>query len=164
MGALLYARARHCAQCLMWSTLRYVNYENAVFQALIDRHSGPEPSTKFPSHEFKSCCDGKRMVVVMVVGSGRGPLVKAVLRAAERVGMATRVKVFAIEKNPNAVVTLRNMKVMRYITGGHWFWGIIGATHDNNDRQRTMIGIARLGKSSHCGGWRCARFGGGASS
>jgi type II protein arginine methyltransferase len=44
----------------------------------------------------------------MVLGAGRGPLVKCVLRAAKS-AMRT-VVVFAVEKNPNAIVTLRNMK------------------------------------------------------
>lgn len=39
----------------------------------------------------------------MVLGAGRGPLVTASLRAAV---MANRkIKVYAVEKNPNAVVT-----------------------------------------------------------
>lgn len=44
-------------------------------------------------------------VVVMVVGAGRGPLVAATLAAG--VSSGRRVRVFAVEKNPNAVVTLR---------------------------------------------------------
>ena len=39
----------------------------------------------------------------MVVGAGRGPLVDASLRAAE--SSQRKVKIFAIEKNPGAVVT-----------------------------------------------------------
>ena len=40
---------------------------------------------------------------VMVVGAGRGPLVRALLNAAEKV--ERKVKVYAVEKNPNAIVT-----------------------------------------------------------
>ena len=41
--------------------------------------------------------------VIMVVGAGRGPLVDASLKASE---LARReVRVFAVEKNPGAVVT-----------------------------------------------------------
>ena len=40
----------------------------------------------------------------MVVGAGRGPLVKAALQAA--FDTQRKVKVFAIEKNPNAINTL----------------------------------------------------------
>ena len=39
----------------------------------------------------------------MVVGAGRGPLVERVLKAAEAAGR--NVRVYAVEKNPNAVVT-----------------------------------------------------------
>ena len=37
-----------------------------------------------------------------------GPLVSACLRAAKRAGMREKVKVYAVEKNGNAVITLRN--------------------------------------------------------
>lgn len=43
------------------------------------------------------------VAVVMVVGAGRGPLVRASLRAAEQA--KRNIKVYAVEKNPNAVVT-----------------------------------------------------------
>jgi hypothetical protein len=49
-----------------------------------------------------------RTSVVMVVGAGRGPLVTRALRAAESAHRSVRV--YAVEKNPNAVVTLRNLK------------------------------------------------------
>lgn len=39
----------------------------------------------------------------MVVGAGRGPLVCASLNAAEKANHP--VKVYAVEKNPNAVLT-----------------------------------------------------------
>ena len=42
-----------------------------------------------------------------VVGAGRGPLVRASLAAAARAGR--RLRVYAVEKNPNAVVTLHNL-------------------------------------------------------
>jgi hypothetical protein len=42
--------------------------------------------------------------VIMVVGAGRGPLVRASLAAAHET--QRRVRVYAVEKNPNAVVTL----------------------------------------------------------
>lgn len=47
--------------------------------------------------------------VLMVLGAGRGPLVTASLRAA---AVAHRnIRVYAVEKNPNAVITLENMKL-----------------------------------------------------
>lgn len=39
----------------------------------------------------------------MVVGAGRGPLVHASLNAAEMANQ--QIKVYAVEKNPNAVLT-----------------------------------------------------------
>ena len=45
-------------------------------------------------------------VVIMVVGAGRGPLIQASLHAADELGRT--VKMYAVEKNPNAVITLRH--------------------------------------------------------
>lgn len=69
--------------------VKYLAYEKAVRQCLLD-------------HEYKET------PVVMVLGAGRGPLVKQCLRASEASGK--KIRVIAVEKNPNAVVTLRNMK------------------------------------------------------
>eukprot|EP00005_Dracoamoeba_jomungandri_P006704 CAMPEP_0174262836 /NCGR_PEP_ID=MMETSP0439-20130205/15796_1 /TAXON_ID=0 /ORGANISM="Stereomyxa ramosa, Strain Chinc5" /LENGTH=571 /DNA_ID=CAMNT_0015347827 /DNA_START=9 /DNA_END=1721 /DNA_ORIENTATION=+ len=69
--------------------VKYREYEEAVYKALLQR-------------------DEDKTVTLMVVGAGRGPLVRASLRASERAGRALRV--YAVEKNDNAVVTLRNMK------------------------------------------------------
>lgn len=41
--------------------------------------------------------------VLMVLGAGRGPLVNASLRAAKQA--KRKLRVYAVEKNPNAVVT-----------------------------------------------------------
>jgi protein arginine N-methyltransferase 5 len=41
--------------------------------------------------------------VLMVLGAGRGPLVNASLRAAKQA--ERRIRLYAVEKNPNAVVT-----------------------------------------------------------
>mmetsp|Transcript_14028 Transcript_14028/g.22912 ORF Transcript_14028/g.22912 Transcript_14028/m.22912 type:complete len:579 (-) Transcript_14028:1110-2846(-) len=71
--------------------VKYAKYEEAIARALADT---PEEKTS----------------VVMVVGAGRGPLVRATLRAAETSNR--QVRVFAVEKNPNAVITLRNMRSM----------------------------------------------------
>lgn len=46
---------------------------------------------------------GEVETTIMVVGAGRGPLVRGSLAAAAAAGC--RVKVYAVEKNPNAVVT-----------------------------------------------------------
>ncbi|GBG23841.1 Protein arginine N-methyltransferase 5 [Hondaea fermentalgiana] len=71
--------------------IKYEQYEKAVARALADT-----PVDK--------------VSVVMVVGAGRGPLVRASLRAAASV--QREIRMFAVEKNPNAVITLRNMKEM----------------------------------------------------
>ncbi|KAJ1870682.1 hypothetical protein LPJ55_004486 [Coemansia sp. RSA 990] len=46
----------------------------------------------------------KSAIVLMVVGAGRGPLVSRALHAARRAGQSVRV--FALEKNPSALVEL----------------------------------------------------------
>ena len=66
--------------------IKYQQYEEAVYQALMDMppiQSGP--------------------VEIFVAGAGRGPLVAGCLKAAKRAG-GKRVKITAIEKNPNAYV------------------------------------------------------------
>jgi len=73
--------------------VKYVAYEQAVYEALCDQPA--ERST----------------VVLMVVGAGRGPLVIASLKAAERAKRPIRV--FAVEKNLNAVVTLQQLSESR---------------------------------------------------
>lgn len=46
-------------------------------------------------------------IIVMYFGAGRGPLIRRALKAAERA--QAKIKVIALDKNPNAIVTLRNM-------------------------------------------------------
>lgn len=70
--------------------IKYSAYEEAVRQCLMDNDYGGETP------------------VIMVLGAGRGPLVRRSLAAAESAGK--KVKVYAVEKNPNAIVTLRNMQ------------------------------------------------------
>ena len=50
-----------------------------------------------------SCCCPGNYSIVMVVGAGRGPLVKATLQAASKTERLVRV--YAVEKNPGAIVT-----------------------------------------------------------
>ncbi|KAI8051494.1 protein arginine N-methyltransferase 5 [Syncephalis plumigaleata] len=73
--------------------VKYVQYEEAVYRALLDR----VPDTKASA----------TTTVIMVVGAGRGPLVTRCLEAARRANR--QVRVFAVEKNPNAYVTLQKM-------------------------------------------------------
>ncbi|CAO3675991.1 unnamed protein product [Umbelopsis ramanniana] len=72
--------------------IKYQQYEKAVYHALLDRV--PEGSDV--------------VTVIMVVGAGRGPLVNCSIRAAEKANR--KVRLYAVEKNPNALVTLQNMK------------------------------------------------------
>ncbi|KAF9169828.1 hypothetical protein BGX21_008741 [Mortierella sp. AD011] len=74
--------------------IKYQQYELAVERALLDR---PVPTDGTPD-----------VTVIMVVGAGRGPLVNCSLRAAEKAGR--NVRIYAVEKNPNAFVTIQNMK------------------------------------------------------
>ncbi|KAF2656608.1 arginine N-methyltransferas-like protein [Lophiostoma macrostomum CBS 122681] len=74
--------------------IKYEWYERAIAQALQDW----APQQKSTSSE-----DGA--VVIAVVGSGRGPLVTRALNASESAGVPVRV--YAIEKNPNAYVLLQ---------------------------------------------------------
>ncbi|KAK1551262.1 hypothetical protein Q3G72_032999 [Acer saccharum] len=73
--------------------VKYIQYQRAISKALLDR---------VPDEEASSLT-----TVLMVVGAGRGPLVRASLQAAEETGR--KLKVYAVEKNPNAVVTLHSL-------------------------------------------------------
>lgn len=80
--------------------VKYEAYERAVCQALLDLHP-PASSQSKP-------------VVIMVVGAGRGPLVARCLRAARTADR--RVKLYAVEKNSNAIVGLRQRKLTEWLT------------------------------------------------
>ncbi|KAF8510773.1 PRMT5-domain-containing protein [Gautieria morchelliformis] len=69
--------------------VKYAQYEKAVYLALCDRPVGSR-------------------TVICVVGAGRGPLVAGCLRATKESGRL--VKLYAVEKNPNAFVTLQERK------------------------------------------------------
>ncbi|KAF1956352.1 arginine N-methyltransferas-like protein [Byssothecium circinans] len=73
--------------------IKYAWYEQAIAQALQDWKA-----------QQKTTSSGSGAVVIAVVGSGRGPLVTRALNASQRTGVP--VKVYAIEKNPNAYVLL----------------------------------------------------------
>jgi len=73
--------------------VKYAEYQCAVQKALLDR----VPEDK--SDEITT--------VIMVVGAGRGPLVRASFNAAKEA--QRKVKLYAVEKNPNAIVTLETL-------------------------------------------------------
>lgn len=64
--------------------VKYTQYQKAINLAIIDKKV--------------------KNIVIAVIGAGRGPLVKACLRAADLA--AVNVKVYAVEKNENAIPTL----------------------------------------------------------
>ncbi|XP_064640295.1 protein arginine N-methyltransferase 5-like [Lineus longissimus] len=74
--------------------VKYSQYQKAVYHALLDR---------IPEEEKAS-----QTCIVMVVGAGRGPLVTASIIAANKAGR--KIQVYAVEKNPNAVITLEGMR------------------------------------------------------
>jgi protein arginine N-methyltransferase 5 len=78
--------------------IKYAWYERAIAQALGDWQE-----------QKKSTSSGDGVVVLAVVGSGRGPLVTRALNASASTGVPVRV--FAIEKNPNAYVLLQRHNV-----------------------------------------------------
>ena len=73
--------------------VKYREYQNAVRTALLDR----VPDDKAD----------EVVTVIMVVGAGRGPLVRASFNAAREA--QRKVKMYAVEKNPNAIVTLETL-------------------------------------------------------
>jgi protein arginine N-methyltransferase 5 len=75
--------------------VKYRLYQRALFEALAT--GAADPPLDAP----------RRPVVVMVLGAGRGPLVRAALAAAR--AAKREIELYAIEKNPNALVTLRNL-------------------------------------------------------
>ncbi|KAL5114694.1 hypothetical protein ACEQ8H_007428 [Pleosporales sp. CAS-2024a] len=81
--------------------IKYAWYERAIAQALGDWHE-----------QKRSTSSDDGGVVIAVVGSGRGPLVTRALSASASTGVPVRV--FAIEKNPNAYVLLQRHNVQTW--------------------------------------------------
>uniref|UniRef100_A0A3B4EDC2 Protein arginine N-methyltransferase 5 n=1 Tax=Pygocentrus nattereri TaxID=42514 RepID=A0A3B4EDC2_PYGNA len=74
--------------------IKYSQYQQAVYKCLLDRVPEEQKETN--------------VQVLMVLGAGRGPLVNSSLRAAKQADR--KLRVYAVEKNPNAVITLENWK------------------------------------------------------
>lgn len=100
-------------------TQKYTLYEEAVYKALLDR-TAPQPPTASAASDrdlplsepaaprsAAAASTSGRTVVLMVVGAGRGPLVRASMKAAKRANV--RLRVYAVEKNPNAIVHIQQM-------------------------------------------------------
>ncbi|CAI2348907.1 unnamed protein product [Caenorhabditis sp. 36 PRJEB53466] len=84
--------------------MKYVVYGEAVEGALKDLGA-----------------DGRRNVVVYLLGGGRGPIGTKILRAEKNYNKAfrksttpLRVKLYIVEKNPNAIVTLKFMNAQSW--------------------------------------------------
>eukprot|EP00112_Aurelia_sp_Birch-Aquarium-sp1_P010012 Seg2160.4 transcript_id=Seg2160.4/GoldUCD/mRNA.D3Y31 product="Protein arginine N-methyltransferase 5" protein_id=Seg2160.4/GoldUCD/D3Y31 len=75
--------------------IKYSQYEKAIYTALLDRV--PEGRKE------------EVTTIIMVVGAGRGPLVRASFEAAKKADR--KVKMYAVEKNQNAIVTLETLNV-----------------------------------------------------
>ncbi|TIB36818.1 hypothetical protein E3P86_02369 [Wallemia ichthyophaga] len=68
--------------------IKYQKYEQATYLALLDK----EPNS---------------LTRIAVVGAGRGPLVQGAINAVEAAAEGRRIHIMAVEKNPNACVTLQ---------------------------------------------------------
>uniref|UniRef100_A0A9J8CMW4 Protein arginine N-methyltransferase 5 n=2 Tax=Cyprinus carpio TaxID=7962 RepID=A0A9J8CMW4_CYPCA len=100
----------------------YEDYLQSPLQPLMDNLESQtyevfekDPIKYSQYQQVKICCLLGRLStlrflfrVLMVLGAGRGPLVNASLRAAKQA--KRKLRVYAVEKNPNAVVTLENWK------------------------------------------------------
>ncbi|KAK9801379.1 hypothetical protein WJX73_003164 [Symbiochloris irregularis] len=96
---------------------KYTQYEEAILAALRARQrrssaaeastttGSPQPNGHHGSTHPRNGEDSP--VVIFVVGAGRGPLVRASIQAGQRAGRV--VQVYAVEKNPNAVITLHRL-------------------------------------------------------
>lgn len=82
--------------------VKYRNYEEAVYHALMD----------WPDSDH---------IVICVAGAGRGPLVERSLTAIKRSGRSAFV--YAVEKNPNAFVTLQGRKQNEWGNSVQLFFG-----------------------------------------
>ncbi|TIB95209.1 NPL4-domain-containing protein [Wallemia mellicola] len=69
--------------------VKYQKYEQATYLALLDK----EPNS---------------LTRIAVVGAGRGPLVQGAINAVDAAGDGRKIHIMAIEKNPNACVTLQS--------------------------------------------------------
>jgi len=83
--------------------VKYNCYQTALTQALRDYKS----LGHFKGMSGKEIKSEEKSVKVLLVGAGRGPLIKRAFKASEIAGVP--IEVTAIEKNPNAITTLRNL-------------------------------------------------------
>ncbi len=86
--------------------VKYERYEAAVALALGDLRAKQLATCDTIRDGNDSAHSNADTIVITVVGAGRGPLVAAALSAAYTVDVPVRI--YAVEKNCNAVITLRN--------------------------------------------------------
>jgi len=93
--------------------IKYELYEQACYKAYMDKMrfgkflQTPGCSEISKSEEPLKFKDDP--IIVLYFGAGRGPLIRRALKAANKA--QANVHVVALDKNPNAIVTLRNMIV-----------------------------------------------------
>eukprot|EP01025_Chloroclados_australasicus_P058909 TRINITY_DN7441_c1_g1_i1.p1 TRINITY_DN7441_c1_g1~~TRINITY_DN7441_c1_g1_i1.p1 ORF type:complete len:712 (+),score=86.01 TRINITY_DN7441_c1_g1_i1:180-2315(+) len=94
--------------------IKYDLYERAIHNALKDmkeqrKQAADKLQNQIGQDQFQQvqAVQQQQDIVIMVVGAGRGPLVRASLNAAEKVGV--KIRVYAVEKNPFAVITLQSL-------------------------------------------------------
>ena len=99
--------------------VKYVQYRNAMLRAIDSVILGRAKQRGNMMSDGGASDDGMNNIVVFVAGAGRGPLVTASLEAFEFVlkqqqqqqqqGALPTLTVFALEKNPSAVIYLNSM-------------------------------------------------------
>lgn len=77
--------------------VKYMQYQKATFFALRDTIASVQGN---PS---------EMRINIMVVGAGRGPLVAAALAAIAQLGVSINFHIYAVEKNPSAIVYLESL-------------------------------------------------------
>lgn len=110
-------------------SIKYDLYEESLFKALCDlRDYGRFYQTKGclgpqylyynnfrqeqPMEEIR---DPNSPITILYFGAGRGPLIRRALSAARRANVNDRVQVIALDKNPNAIITIRNMIIDEHL-------------------------------------------------
>ena len=85
-----------------------MSYEDKLRSDGVDRDDDDDCN----NHGSSSSSSSSRsdvVIVVTVVGAGRGPLVDRVINASRSTKIPVRI--YAVEKNPNAIITLRNRQL-----------------------------------------------------
>jgi type II protein arginine methyltransferase len=98
-------------------TIKYELYEQSCYKAYMDKMrtgkfaqtAGTPGGNAVEKVETEELPFKDEPIIVMYFGAGRGPLIRRALSAAKKAG--ANVHVVALDKNPNAIVTLRNMIV-----------------------------------------------------